>query len=63
MTRPKWYSPQLPREIVSRLYHKAKAEGIAMTTLVNRIVRQALDRDNAVDMQTSNEDTNRHDRK
>lgn len=39
----KWYSPQLSRDLVSRLYFKAKAERIPMTTLINRIVRQALD--------------------
>ena len=42
MTRFKWYSPQLAREIVSRLYYKAKAEGIPMTRLANRLVEQAL---------------------
>jgi len=31
MAKPKWYSPQLTREVVSRLYHKAKAERISMT--------------------------------
>lgn len=39
----KWYSPQLSRELISRLYFKAKAERIPMTVLVNRIVHQALD--------------------
>jgi hypothetical protein len=43
MTRAKWYSPQLSREIVSRLYFKAKAERIPMTVLVNRLIKQALD--------------------
>jgi hypothetical protein len=42
MTRAKWYSPQLSREIVSRLYFKAKAERIPMTVLANRIVERAL---------------------
>jgi hypothetical protein len=42
MTRAKWYSPQLSREIVSRLYFKAKAERIPMTRLANRIMEQAL---------------------
>ena len=42
MTRPKWYSPQLSREIVSRLYLKAKAEGIPMTRLASRLIEQAL---------------------
>jgi hypothetical protein len=39
----KWYSPRLSREIVSRLYFKAKAERIRMTVLANRIIKQALD--------------------
>ena len=46
----RWYSPQLSLEIVSRLYYKAKAVGISMTTLVNRIVGQAPDEDNAIEI-------------
>lgn len=42
MTKPKWYSPQLSREIVSRLYYKAKAEGIPMTHLASRLIEEAL---------------------
>lgn len=42
MTRPKCYSPQLSREIVSRLYLKAKAEGIPMTRLASRLIEEAL---------------------
>ncbi len=42
MTGPKWYSPQLSREIVSRLYFKAKAERVPMTVLANRIIEEAL---------------------
>jgi len=58
----RWYSPQLSREIVSRLYYKAKTEGIAMTTLLNRIVGQALDRDNVLEVWTSDEDRKGQDR-
>jgi len=58
----RWYSPQLSREIVSRLYYKAKTEGIAMTTLVDRIVEQALDRDNELEVWTSDEDRKGQDR-
>jgi hypothetical protein len=47
MTR--WYSPQLKRELVSKLYFRAKAEGVAMTTLVNRIVQTALDAEEVVE--------------
>ena len=42
MTRSKWYSPQLSREIVSRLYYKAKAEGVPMTRLASRLITEAL---------------------
>ncbi len=54
MTRPKWYSPQLSREIVSRLYFKAKAERIPMTVLVNRLIEQALDPDESNQRATAN---------
>jgi post-segregation antitoxin (ccd killing protein) len=53
MTRSKWYSPQLSREIVSRLYHKAKVEGIPMTRLANRIMQQALDKEEVIRWQLS----------
>jgi hypothetical protein len=43
--RPRWYTPQLSREIVSRLYFRAKAERIPMTRLANRIMEQALGTD------------------
>ena len=49
MTKPKWYSPQLAREIVSRLYHKAKAEGIPMTQLANRMMQQAFDTEQVIE--------------
>ena len=49
MTRPKWYSPQLSREIVSRLYFKAKAERIPMTVLANRIMEKALDTEQVIE--------------
>jgi len=42
MTRSKWYSPQIPRDLVSRLYVKAKAEGIPMTRLASRLIEEAL---------------------
>jgi hypothetical protein len=59
----RWYSPQLSREIVSQLYYKAKEQGIAMTTLLNQIVGEALDADNAIEMRTVDEGTNDHDPK
>ncbi len=42
MTRRKWYSPQLSRQVVSRLYYQAKTERIPMTVLANRIIERAL---------------------
>jgi hypothetical protein len=42
MAKPKWYSPQLSRELVSRLYHRAKSERVPMTVLVNQLVKKAL---------------------
>lgn len=39
----RWYSPQLSREIVRRLYHRAKIERVPMTRLANRLIQQALD--------------------
>ena len=42
MTRSKWYSPQLSRQVVSRLYYQAKTERIPMTVLANRIIERAL---------------------
>ena len=42
MAKPKWYSPQLSRELVSRLYHRAKFEYVPMTVLANQLVEEAL---------------------
>jgi hypothetical protein len=42
MAKPKWYSPQLSRELVSRLYHRAKSERVPMTVLANQLVEKAL---------------------
>jgi len=44
MPRAQWYSPQLRREVVSRLYHLAKAERVPMTRLVDQLVNEALAR-------------------
>ena len=63
MRKPKWYSPQLSREIVSRLYFKAKAEGIPMTRLLDQIVGRALDIGNGVEMRIPNEGINARDPK
>jgi hypothetical protein len=45
----KWYSPQLARETVRRLYFKAKADRIPMTVLANRIMEKALDTEQVVE--------------
>jgi hypothetical protein len=42
MPKPRWYSPQLSRELVTLLYHQARAERIPMTKLANTIIEQAL---------------------
>lgn len=42
MAKPKWYSPQLSRELISHLYHRAEAERIPMTVLANRLLEDAL---------------------
>jgi hypothetical protein len=44
MPRAKWYSPQLRRDLVTRLYFRAKAEGLPMTRLVDRLIEEALAR-------------------
>ena len=50
MTRAKWYSPQLSREIVARLYHKAQDQGVPMTVLANQIIERSLDADKSSEM-------------
>ena len=55
MTRPKCYSPQLSREIVSRLYLKAKGEGIPMTRLASRLIEEALDSNKSSDFPITKE--------
>lgn len=42
MARSKHYTPQLSREIVSRLYRRAQTERVPMTVLANRIMEKAL---------------------
>ena len=42
MAKSKCYTPQLSREIISRLYVRAKAERLPMTVLANRIMENAL---------------------
>ena len=40
----RYYSPRLDRALVSRLYHEAKAQGVPMTVLTNRLVTDGLSR-------------------
>jgi len=55
MTRRKWYSPQLSRQLVSRLYHEAKKQNVAMTVLLNGIVQRALSSSETTSAQNSDE--------
>ena len=42
MPRPRHYSPQLSRFMVSVLYHEAKRRKIPMTKLTDHLLRQSL---------------------
>lgn len=42
MARPKHYSPQLSRILVSVLYHEAKHRKIPMTKLADQLLLKAL---------------------
>jgi hypothetical protein len=42
MPRPRHYSPQISRFMVSVLYHEAKRREIPMTKLTDHLLRQAL---------------------
>ena len=48
MAKSKCYTPQLSREIVSRLYFRAKTERVPMTVLANRIMENALGKPEAI---------------
>jgi hypothetical protein len=48
VAKTKCYTPQLSREIVSRLYFKAKSERVPMTVLANRIMENALEKQQAI---------------
>ncbi len=37
------YSPKIKPELIPRIYKIAKARGVRMTTLVNDVLRKALD--------------------
>ena len=42
MASAKYYSPRLRRDLISPLYHAAKAQGIPMTALASRLVAEGL---------------------
>ena len=44
MPRAKWYSPQLRRDLVTKLYYRVQAERIPMTRLADRLIEEALSR-------------------
>jgi len=44
MAKAKWYSPKLRRDLVTKLYFRAKAERIPMTRLADRLIEEALER-------------------
>jgi hypothetical protein len=41
--KTRWYSPQLPRDLVRELYFEAKAQRVPMTVLADRLVRDGLE--------------------
>ncbi len=44
MAKALYYSPRLKRDLISPLYHAAKAQGIPMTALASRLVAEGLSR-------------------
>jgi hypothetical protein len=42
MATARWYTPQLSRAIVAKLYFKARSERVPMTVLANRLMERAL---------------------
>jgi hypothetical protein len=44
MARSRHYSPQLDRQLITALYHAAKARRIPMTQLASSLVREGLER-------------------
>ena len=39
------YSPKIAEDLIPVLYHTAKQQGVPMTTLVNRLLTEALARE------------------
>ena len=44
MVRDKYYSPRLKRDLISPLYHAAKAQRVPMTALASQLVAEGLSR-------------------
>jgi hypothetical protein len=42
MARARYYSPRLDRDVVSALFHRAKARRVPMTQLATELLRAAL---------------------
>ena len=42
MSRSRYYSPRIERDLITRLYHAAKAQRVPMTTLASRLLRDGL---------------------
>ena len=42
MAKALYYSPRLDRDLISPLYHAAKAQGMPMTALASRLVAEGL---------------------
>ncbi len=42
MAHPRYYSPRLDRDLISRLFHQAKVECVSITALASRLVRDGL---------------------
>jgi len=40
------YSPKIAEKLIPVLYHAAKAQGVPMTILVNRLLTEALGKEN-----------------
>ncbi len=44
MRQARYYSPQLDRDLITSLYHAARARRIPMTRLASSLVREGLER-------------------
>ena len=49
------YSPKINSELIPALYHRAKAERVPMTKLVDRIIRKYLEADDKRDAEPTTE--------